>query len=49
MIVVCSKCGKEMLIDQPNGVAYITDADGLIFHDVCPEVPAEEPPLEGNR
>lgn len=25
MRVNCSKCGKEMVIDEPNGEAYITE------------------------
>lgn len=36
MIVNCSFCGAGMTIDEPNGEAYITEADGSIHHVVCP-------------
>ena len=42
MVVKCSLCGLEMVIDEPNGEAYITEADGSIHHVVCPpQLPVE--------
>ena len=35
--VTCSECGKEMIIDEPNGEPYIKEADGSIHHVQCPE------------
>jgi hypothetical protein len=40
--VVCSLCGKEMVIDEIDGEPYVTEEDGSIHHVVCPE-PEEEP------
>lgn len=36
LTVTCSLCGVEMVIDEPNGGAYITEADGSIHHVICP-------------
>lgn len=30
MIVQCKNCGTDLVIDEPNGVAYITYEDGSI-------------------
>lgn len=41
-IVKCSKCGKEMRIDEVDCDAYIKEADGSIHHVVCPDENAAE-------
>jgi transcription elongation factor Elf1 len=40
-IVNCKNCGQEMVIDEPNGIAYITYEDGSISHVT---EPVEEQP-----
>jgi hypothetical protein len=42
MIVICSLCGQEMEIDTLAGVPYITEKDGSIHHEICPEMPEGE-------
>lgn len=37
MIVKCSLCDKDMIIDQDGGEEYITEADETIHHVVCPQ------------
>ena len=44
MIVKCSKCGVDMVIDEPDGEAYIQEADGSIHHVECPTGSEETPP-----
>jgi len=41
VVINCSVCSTPMVIDEPNGEAYITEADGKIHHEVCPQVAAE--------
>lgn len=43
--VVCSLCGSSLVIDEPDGEAYITESDGKIHHVVCP---IENPTLISN-
>ncbi len=47
MVVNCSLCGREMVIDEPNGEAYITEADGRIRHVICPPTPSKEAIIRG--
>jgi hypothetical protein len=43
-IVKCKNCGVDLVIDEPNGVAYITYEDGSIS---CNKPTAEDiPPTE---
>jgi len=44
MKVICSLCGKEMVVDEVTGEPYITEEDGSVHHVVCPE--GEEPPKD---
>ena len=32
MVVSCIVCSQPMIIDEPGGIAYITEADGSIHH-----------------
>ena len=40
--IICSLCGKEMIIDEIEGEPYIKEADGTIHHVICPEEESAE-------